>query len=185
VEPAAKQKVTAELEKLEIERTKNQQEQQERRRKLTEDDAKFEIDVQLQRITALNQLSSVSDERTIASLKSLGSLRLRSEEEVAARIVQIQVAALDREEQLLEARQAVVARITDPQERAKADAELTTELSSTRPSGPTWSSTARGTSRRRGRRTSRTFDATTRRFGRSRRRRSTCRSRRRTSSSGS
>lgn len=118
----------AELQKLQQERDRLDDEQQARRLQRERNAAERTREILLSNIDTLLELEQVVGERRIATIQALGDRRVITEEEAAKRILKIRLDLLDDEIEATEARLEAAKSIADKDERIRAQADLNNQL---------------------------------------------------------
>lgn len=118
----------AELQKLQQEKDRLDDEQRARRLQRERDSAERTREILLSNIDTLLQLEQVAGERQIAAIQALADRRVITEEEAAQRILKIRLDLLDDEIEATEAKLEAAKSIADKDERIRTQAELNNQL---------------------------------------------------------
>lgn len=113
---------------LNLEIAAEEKRQAERLKQIAREQAEFERELLLQKVDTQLRLGTIRDSAQIASLRALGALRIRTEEETERAILAIRLAAIDRQADAIRARITAAASIADPKARQQAEAQLNADL---------------------------------------------------------
>lgn len=118
----------AELQKLQQERDRLDDEQKARRLQRERNAAERTREILLTNIDTLLELEQIGGERRIATIQALAEQRVITEEEAAKRILKIRLDLLDDEIEATEAKLEAAKSIADKDERIRTQAELNNQL---------------------------------------------------------
>lgn len=116
------------IERLQQERDHLDSEHQRRRLERERAIAERARDIQLANIDALLEVERIRAERLIASNEALAAARIRSEEEVARKILAIRLGLIDSEIEATETRLKAASSIVDVDERIRTETDLTNRI---------------------------------------------------------
>lgn len=117
-DPALTQQINSQLADLQRQRTATLAEQSDRRVAIERAENEKALNVQRAQIQSLLRIGSIVDSSRIATIQSLASLRVKSEEQAAKEILKIRLDAVDREKSIALAEREVI----EQQIRARLDA---------------------------------------------------------------
>lgn len=128
VEPAERQKIVLEIAKIDADRTALAQQQEDRRIEIVRRGLETQRQILTGSIDSLLQVERIRGNAIIATIQSLAALRVKTEEDAAKEITAIRLGLIDSEIEATRGRLQAATGIVDPQERAKALAELNNRL---------------------------------------------------------
>lgn len=107
-DPALAQQINAQLADLQRERTATLSQQADRRIEILREENRKALDLQRASIDSILRAGSITDSSRIATIKSLASLRVKTDEQAAREILKIRLDAIDQQKDLAEAERAVI-----------------------------------------------------------------------------
>lgn len=121
-------KLKEEILKVENEATNNLQVQAARRAEIARGDAEFQRQIKLNEISTDLQLDKIRTDMTIASIKALADMGVKTYEQAAEDELKARIRLLDAEAKALDERRKLDEKITDPKQRATALASLNSQV---------------------------------------------------------